>query len=206
MASSRYSLCIRINLKHYPNPMVMKNLLLYRVFLICLLALAWPSTAHARATVFEHQAGHPLVAQQEVIEQQQFPSRQAASQRPEQHSDWQQPEQENATEQQTTTDAATPREAIDDGAPASPSTQTGSFINQSSRQPFAPPHQSRNGVITITPSTALKNSSQQSLGGEEGEENSVTQWSSTATKAIVKYHEPEEPKAPTGAPQLRPLQ
>lgn len=71
--------------------------------------------------------------------------------------------------------------------------------------PETPPHKGPNAVITITPSTALKSGSAYSQNPDEGEEKSITSWSSNATKAIIHYQEPTEAKPSTGAPQLRPL-
>lgn len=77
--------------------------------------------------------------------------------------------------------------------------------SQSAQDPAVIPHRGSNAVITITPSTALKSASKNSPQEGESEENSITGWSSNATKAIIHYKEPEEEKPSTGAPQLRPL-
>lgn len=192
----------------------MKHPLYTFFFIFCVLALSLPLEAQAQVTITNSQARGGQSTEAPRFTPSQMASRwggahQSQEKQPNQAG---QPNQTGQTGQNQMNQPATqtPQSPEDSQVPVTtagsanetPTTQATSD-NTVNADPETPPQRGPNAVITITPSTALKSGSPYSQHPDDAEEKSVTSWSSDATKAIIHYQEPTEPKPSTGAPQLR---
>lgn len=185
-------------------------------FIFCVLAVSLPLEAQAQVTITNSQARGGQSAEAPRFTPSQMASRwggahQSQENQPNQTDQINEPNQTGQPNQMNQPATQTPQSPEGSQAPTTvgsanetPGTQATSG-NTANATPETPPHRGGNAVITITPSTALKGGSPYSQHPDDAEEKSVTSWSSDATKAIIHYQEPAEPKPSTGAPQLRPL-
>lgn len=194
----------------------MKYFLYILFFVVCALPLSLPIMAQAQVTVTNSQARGGQRADAPRFTPSQMASRWGGTHQEQgKQADQETQATQTATNAQPTPPDGTTNAPVQGSTPVSPphgENQAQSSLGNNETAPpaaegiiGAPPHRGSNAVITITPSTALKSGSAYSQNAEETEEKSITSWSSDATKAIIHYQEPAEPKPSTGAPQLRPL-
>lgn len=200
---------------------IMKYPIILLFFIFCVPFLSLPTEAQAQITITNSQAKGGQSANAPRFTPSQMASQWggASQSQKEQHEQAKQAGQaeqggENQAQNQNQAqnhvqnhDQNHDQPAMSDGTALAPTSDTpqGKGVHSPGMGAQTPPRQGPNAVITITPSTALKSGSSYGGNAEEPEEKSITSWSSNATKAIIHYQEPEEPKPSIGAPQLRPL-